>query len=101
MQTLNFKASNAVAKNNNLWTAEARDDMFQRREKGETWETICKVRRPVLFAFDLFFYRRHGLYYLADESLARPPALLYQTPRLSQPGARIPAQTSRMKENLK
>ena len=28
----------------NLWTAQAREDMFRRREAGETWETICLVR---------------------------------------------------------
>ena len=27
----------------NLWTVEAREDMFRRREAGETWETICQV----------------------------------------------------------
>lgn len=27
----------------NLWTAQAREDMFRRREAGETWETICLV----------------------------------------------------------
>jgi hypothetical protein len=27
----------------NLWTSEARDDMYQRRENGESWEDICKV----------------------------------------------------------
>ena len=27
----------------NLWTAQAREDMFKRREAGETWETICIV----------------------------------------------------------
>ena len=27
----------------NLWTVEAREDMFRRRETGETWETICQV----------------------------------------------------------
>ncbi|CAF9917638.1 MAG: hypothetical protein GOMPHAMPRED_001337 [Gomphillus americanus] len=26
----------------NLWTAEAREDMFSRRESGEGWETICQ-----------------------------------------------------------
>ena len=29
----------------NLWTVEAREDMFRRREAGETWETICQVGR--------------------------------------------------------
>jgi hypothetical protein len=27
----------------NLWTAEDREDMFNRRENGEGWETICAV----------------------------------------------------------
>ena len=27
----------------NLWTMEAREDMFRRREGGEGWETICQV----------------------------------------------------------
>ena len=31
----------------NLWTVEAREDMFNRRESGEGWETICLVRDPV------------------------------------------------------
>ena len=26
----------------NLWTAEAREDLFRRREAGEGWETICR-----------------------------------------------------------
>ena len=30
----------------NLWTAQAREDMFRRREAGETWETICLVFLP-------------------------------------------------------
>ena len=28
----------------NLWSVEAREDMFNRREAGEGWETICPVR---------------------------------------------------------
>lgn len=27
----------------NLWTVQAREDMFRRREAGEGWETICQV----------------------------------------------------------
>lgn len=30
-------------KPNNMWTAEDREDMFNRRELGETWESICAV----------------------------------------------------------
>ena len=32
----------------NHWSVEAREDMFGRREAGEGWETICKVRHVKL-----------------------------------------------------
>ena len=28
----------------NLWSLKARQDIFERRQNGEDWETICKVR---------------------------------------------------------
>ena len=38
----------------NLWTAEARDDMYRRRENGESWEDICKViHSTIYFCFSL------------------------------------------------
>jgi hypothetical protein len=27
----------------NLWSLKARQDIFERRQNGEDWETICKV----------------------------------------------------------
>lgn len=30
----------------NVWTVEAREDVFNRREVGEGWETICPVSYP-------------------------------------------------------
>ena len=33
----------------NIWTAEAREDMFRRREAGEDWETICLVTSFISF----------------------------------------------------
>ena len=50
----------------NLWTAQAREDMFRRREAGETWETICLVGNPILdsscivyMAFPSSYFTRH------------------------------------------
>lgn len=40
----------------NLWTVEAREDMFNRRESGEGWETICLV----WFSLDRFFLLPFG-----------------------------------------
>ena len=37
-------SSGGTRRPGNLWTAQAREDMFRRREAGETWETICLVR---------------------------------------------------------
>ena len=34
-------ANGSLKKANNLWTTEAREDLFSRRESGEGWETIC------------------------------------------------------------
>ena len=30
-----------------LWTPQAREEMFKRREAGETWEQICPVSLPI------------------------------------------------------
>lgn len=34
----------------NLWSAKAREDIYNRRQNGEEWETICKV--PLLYLTD-------------------------------------------------
>ena len=40
----------------NIWTPEAREDMFRRREAGEDWETICLVNPfiPVCLSYSFF-----------------------------------------------
>ena len=30
----------------NVWSTEAREDLFRRRELGEGWETLCAVNTP-------------------------------------------------------
>lgn len=40
------------ASKSNLWTTEQRRDLFERRQNGEEWETICPVCRPTNYVFD-------------------------------------------------
>lgn len=50
----------------NLWTLEAREDMFRRREAGEGWETIILVRDPGAIPV-------HGLHRVAVCKLPKLP----------------------------
>jgi hypothetical protein len=50
----------------NLWTAEDREDMFNRRENGEGWETICAV--SVESFFFRYFGRSPGCFFLFLEA---------------------------------
>lgn len=42
-QSHDLDTTSAHSAKSNLWTLQAREDIYNRRQKGEEWETICKV----------------------------------------------------------